>query len=65
MMGICSTLVQNEEHDVLQMAGEAFAAARPLVKRQRATAHELCGGSLPEPVAALSPPGLSGTHGFP
>jgi putative transposase len=43
----------------------AFAAKRPFVRRQRAPAPELCGGSPPEPVAALTPPVLSGTHGFP
>jgi hypothetical protein len=33
--------------------------------RQRPPAPELCGGSPPEPVAALTPPVLSGTHGLP
>jgi putative transposase len=43
----------------------AFAANRPFARRQRAPAPELCGGSPPEPVAALTPSVLSGTHGFP
>ena len=43
----------------------AFAANRPFARRQGAPAPELCGGSPPEPLAALTPPGLSGTHGFP
>ena len=53
-------------HTSLRMATPAaFAAARPFAKRQRAPAPELYGGSPPEPVAALTPPVLSGTHGFP
>ena len=53
-------------HTSLRMATPAaFAAARPFAKRQRAPAPELCGGSPPEPVAALTLPVLSGTHGFP
>ena len=52
-------------HTSLRMATPAaFAAARPLVRRQRAPAPELCGDSPPEPVAALTPPVLSGHLGF-
>ncbi len=53
-------------HTSLRMATPAaFAAARPFAKRQRAPAPELCGNSPPEPVAALTPPVLSGSDGFP
>ena len=53
-------------HTSLRMATPAaFTAARPFARRQRAPAPELCGGSPPEPVAALTPPVLSGNHGFP
>ena len=53
-------------HTSLRMATPAaFAAARPFAKRQRAPAPELCGGSPPEPVAALTPPVLSGNLRFP
>jgi putative transposase len=53
-------------HTSLRMATPAaFAAARPFAKRQGAPAPELCGGSPPEPLAALTPPVLSGNLRFP
>jgi putative transposase len=53
-------------HTSLRMATPAaFAAARPFVRRQRASALALGGGSSPEAVAALAPAMLSPAHGFP
>jgi putative transposase len=52
-------------HTSLRMATPAaFAAMRPFARRQRAPALERCGGSPPEPVAALTAPVLSKAHGF-
>ena len=50
-------------HTSLRMATPAAFAA--FAKRQGAPAPELCGGSPPEPLAALTPPVLSAKHGFP
>jgi putative transposase len=56
---------QDRPHTSLRMATPAaFAAARPFVRRQRAPALEPCGGSPPEPVAALTAPVLTQVHGF-
>jgi putative transposase len=56
---------EDRPHTSLRMATPAaFAAARPFVRRQRAPALEPCGGSPPEPVAALTAPVLSKAHGF-
>ncbi len=54
---------QDRPHTSLRMATPAaFAAARPFVRRQRAPALEPCGGSPPEPVAALTAPVLTQVH---
>jgi len=56
---------EQRPHTSLRMATPtAFAQARPFVRRQRAPAPELCEGSPPEPVAALTAPVLSQAHGF-
>jgi putative transposase len=56
---------EDRPHTSLRMATPAaFAAARPFVRRQRAPALEPCGGSPPEPVAALTAPVLTQVHGF-
>jgi putative transposase len=57
---------EHRPHTSLRMATPtAFAQARPFIRRQRAPAPELCAGSPPEPVAALTAPVLSQADGFP